>query len=357
MTQRRQPPSIRGAVVLILIAVAAAIAPLPATTVERVYSRGVYPVIQRFLTPVSNSSPIAWLDVAVVLLLLVFVARFVRAGGRKHGLRVLATTLLKTVAVVYVLFLVLWGLNYRRVPLEQKIDFDRTRVTREHAMALASESAKRLNALHGAAHETIAQRGADRATLDSAFLEAMHVLAGTDYPRDGNNYPRAGRPKRSLLGFYFRYAAVDGMTNPIFLEVILNPDLLPVERPEVLAHEWAHLAGYADESEANFVAWLTCLRGDPLAQYSGWLSAYSRAVAVLPREVRTSLPPLETGPRQDLESIVQRYRRSSPVVRKVARDTYDAYLKANRIEEGIHNYDEVLSLMLGTTLGSQWSPK
>ena len=45
----------------------------------------------------------------------------------------------------------------------------------------------------------------------------------------------SGRPKRSLLGFYFRYAAIDGMTNPLFLEVILNPDLLPVERPEVLA--------------------------------------------------------------------------------------------------------------------------
>ena len=88
MTQRRQPPSIRGAVVLILIAVAAAIAPLPASTVERVYSRGVYPLIQRLLTPVSNISPIAWLDVAVGLLLLLLIVRFVAAGGRKPGLRV-----------------------------------------------------------------------------------------------------------------------------------------------------------------------------------------------------------------------------------------------------------------------------
>ena len=147
------------------------------------------------------------------------------------------------------------------------------------------------------------------------------------------------------------------MTNPIFLEVILNPDLLPVETPEVLAHEWAHLAGYADESEANFVAWLTCLRGDALAQYSGWLSAYSRSAAVLPRNMRATLPPLDEGPRQDLDAITERYRRSSPAMRRVARETYDAYLRANRVEEGIRNYDEVLTLMLGTTLGGQWSPK
>ena len=52
------------------------------------------------------------------------------------------------------------------------------------------------------------------------------------------------------------------MTDPFFLEVIVNPDVLPIERPFVVAHEWAHLAGYADESEANFVAWLTCAHGD-----------------------------------------------------------------------------------------------
>ena len=38
----------------------------------------------------------------------------------------------------------------------------------------------------------------------------------------------------------------------------------------VAAHEWAHLAGYADESEANFVGWLTCARASDAARYSGW---------------------------------------------------------------------------------------
>ena len=52
------------------------------------------------------------------------------------------------------------------------------------------------------------------------------------------------------------------MINPFGLEVLVNPDLLPFERPFVAAHEWAHLAGYADESEASFVGWLTCMRAD-----------------------------------------------------------------------------------------------
>ncbi len=351
MTRRTTPHGIGTAVALIGVAALAAIAPIPATAVERIYSTRVYPAIQRVLTPASNLVPIALLDVAVVMLIGLLVVRYLRAGGRKPGARAVGITLLKAVAVVYLLFLAFWGMNYRRVPLEEKLDFDRSRVTRERAFALASESVKRLNALHGAAHQIVANHGGtNREMLESAFSDALRVL-------DGRSYPRTGRPKRSLLGVYFRYAAIDGMTNPIFLEVILNPDLLAIEQPDVLTHEWAHLAGYADESEANFVAWLSCLRGNALAQYSGWLSAYGRAASVLPRDTRATLPALADGPRRDLNAIAVRYGRSSPVLRKAARDVYDSYLKANRIEEGIANYDSVLQLMLGTTLGGDWGQK
>ena len=39
------------------------------------------------------------------------------------------------------------------------------------------------------------------------------------------------------------------MVNPFGLEVLINPDILPIERPYVVAHEWGHIAGWALESE------------------------------------------------------------------------------------------------------------
>ncbi|MEO6212294.1 MAG: DUF3810 family protein [Vicinamibacterales bacterium] len=334
---------------LLILALGAAFVPLPAAAVERIFSGGIYPVIQRTLTRISNLSPVALLDVTVGMLLVVWLLRLIvraRSAGRKTSAAAALLRLGRAGAVLYLLFLALWGLNYRRVPLEEKLDFNRSRITTERAGELAGEAARRVNALHSAAH---AQR-VDRARLATAFASAERVLgaAGTT---------RLGRPKRSLLGLYFRQAAIDGMTNPIFLEVILNPDLLDVEQPEVLTHEWAHLAGFADESEANFLAWLTCLRGDPLAQYSGWLAAYRRATSALPQGMRGGLPRLDEGPRGDLRAIAARYGRSSRVMRRAANDAYDTYLKANRIPEGIANYDAVLPLMLGTTLGSDWTPR
>jgi hypothetical protein len=212
---------------------------------------------------------------------------------------------------------------------------------------LASQAVARLNAGHAAAHAQPFRPD----VLQDGFVDARLKL--------GDRAPSTtGRPKRSLFGLYFRRAAIDGMTVPIALEIILNPDLLPVEHPSVLAHEWAHLAGYADESEANFVAWVTGVRsGDPVARYSAWLDAYRLAVSALPRAVRPTLPPLAAGPRADLAAIAERYERSSPAVRRAARGVYDSYLKANRIEEGIASYEVALQLMLGTSFDADWTPK
>jgi hypothetical protein len=325
------------------LAVVAALVPVDPTLVERWYSTTLYLSFQPHLTSLSSMVPVALLDVGVGLLVLFLVLTLVRDWRATGALRAITRTLWRTgvmVAIVYLLFLVTWGLNYRRVPLEQKLDFDRARITHAAALDLATRAVAEVNAGHAAAHA-----GAFNAeALQYAFIDAVRRV-GTPSP------PTTARPKLSLAGFYFRYAAIDGMTVPVFLEIILNPDLLAVERPSVLAHEWAHLAGYADESEASFIAWIAGTRGsDPVARYSAWLDTYGLAYSALPRAMRATVPPLDEGPRSDLAAIRARYARSSPAVRRVARDAYDSYLRANRIEEGIDNYAVALQLMLGARL-------
>jgi hypothetical protein len=248
-------------------------------------------------------------------------------------------------AVIYLVFLAVWGLNYRRVPLEQKLDYDPARLTRDAAMAFANAAASEVNAGYAGAHVAPLQMPA----LQSSFADAQRALGAI-------RVAVTGVPKRSLLTLYFRYAAIDGMTDPWFLEIIVNPDVLEFERPFVVAHEWAHLAGYANEAEANFVGWMTCVRGDAAARYSGWLAAYQHAMGALPRPDRRLVTPLERGPLDDLKAMSARYARSSPVVRQAARNVYDEYLRANRVPEGIGSYDAVVKLMIGTRFDPHWTP-
>ena len=147
------------------------------------------------------------------------------------------------------------------------------------------------------------------------------------------------------------------MTDPFLLEVLVDRNLLPFERPFVLAHEWAHLAGYADESEANFVGWLTCVNGAAPAAYSGWLYLYEEVLAALPREERVGLVrALAAGPRADLTAVAQRTRRIHPLLQAVSWRVYDRYLKANRVGEGVASYDRALVLVLGSRFVNGWKP-
>ena len=140
-------------VTLIAAALVAAIVPLPSRLVEAWYSRRFYPAIQGVVTPLSNLVPVALLDIAVLVLLVVLAIVFwrrVRASGIRRALISSALSLVTLAAVVFLLFLAIWGLNYRRLPLDQKLEYDQRRVTREAAIRLGSHAVREVNALHAA---------------------------------------------------------------------------------------------------------------------------------------------------------------------------------------------------------------
>jgi hypothetical protein len=325
---------------LVALAVAAALTPVPGPLVERWYSSGAYPALQRVMTPASNVVPFALFDVLLVGAICaaaVIVYRRVRADGWMRGLGRAAVTLIVAASVCYLVFLMTWGLNYRRTPLTGRVVYEPARINRDAARDLGEMNAAALNRLYS-------RRGRfSREALGTSFQQTVRQL--------GAHAPVAlGRPKDTLLGGYFHQIWVSGMTDPFFLETLVAPDLLEAEQPFVLAHEWAHLAGYADESEANFIAWLACRHADAAAQYSASLAMIGYA------------PPgragaLDIGPRLDLLAIRERYRYTNAVLRTAASRGYDTYLKANRVEKGVESYDAVVQLILGIPTDTSGYPR
>ena len=345
-------------VLLIGVAVAAAAAPLPGRLVEQVYSRGIYPLIQPRLTGFSNATPLALFDavvLAVVAAMVLMWAIRLRRAPRGRAARTAGVLALHTAAIaalMYLWFLAAWGLNYRREPLRTLLDFQEDRITGESLHALALRDVDSLNALYAVASASRWPELADLTpVLDPAFERAQRDLnLGWSVT--------AARPKRSLLDFYFRRVSVDGMTDPFFLETLANQGLLPFERPFVIAHEWGHLAGYADESEANFFAWLICTRGAAAQQYSAWLSLYGTIVSALPDGDRAGIVQrLQPGPRNDLRAVAERIARQvNPAASRAGYALYDRFLKANRVRAGIRSYNEVIRLLLGTRFKTDGSP-
>ena len=332
--------------------------PTPAAAVERWFSTGLYPWIQRVVTPASNLVPFAVFDlfliaaVGAVLFVLVRAAREALRARRVTPLLQGAGRIAVGVALGYLVFLLFWGFNYRRVPMLERLVVERESPSTDAVARLGLDAVARMNALYGAAHRDGWPEEQWRdAALRQAFATTQRQLA--DAP-----LAEPGRLKRTLLGPYFRWTSVDGMVNPFGLEVLANPDLLPYERPFVAAHEWAHLAGYADESEANFVGWLTCIRASLPAQYSGWLYLFWQVNGEVDTAVRQRLwDALESGPRADVDAIIARLQRGQlPWLRTAGWAVYDQYLKANRVESGVRSYGAVVNLILRARFEDGWVP-
>ena len=334
------------------------LAPLSATWIESRYSTSIYPRLERALTPLSNRLPFAVLDALLVALLIAVVVNLVRAvshAWRTRTMGRLARSLFHLTAAsaaIYVVFLMLWGLNYRRVAMPDRLVIDHAAPTPEQVVELGLTAVGQMNTLYGVAHQqaSVVPEWQD-STLRSAFADVQRALS--DAPE-----AEPGRLKHSLIGAYFRWAGVDGMVNPFGLEVIANPDLLPFERPFVAAHEWGHLAGYANEAEANFIGWLTCMRASPRHQYSGWFYLYWQISGEVNGEERTKLSAaLADGPRRDINAVIARLRRGEiPALQKASWQVYDKYLKANRVEAGVRSYGEVVTLLLRARFGPDWTP-
>ncbi len=351
-TGRLRPQRVKTA--LVVVAGLAAVIPMPAGWVERAYSESAYRVLQHPLTTASNAVPFALFDAlvaGVTTAWIVALVRDVRGAGVWVGIR---ATLLRTLwwaAVAYLVFLAFWGLNYRRLPLQARLPFDRTRITREHARRVALVAVDRLNALAADAHRI---GWLPVAEIDPALRDGLSRALGSL----ALDTPTVARPKHTLFDLYFRRAGVEGMTNPFLLETLVVSDLLPFERPFVIAHEWSHLAGLADESAASFAGWLACVRGSVPNQYSGWLFLYEEFAAALPRDDRTAVfAALGGTPRADLAASRARVAANvQPNVSAAAWRAYDSYLKSNRVAAGTRSYDEVVQLVLGTEFDEQWRP-
>ena len=187
---------------IIGLAIIAAVMPLPPRVVERNYSTDLYPNIQRILTPISNMTPFALLDLMVALagfgLLMVFMKRRGPDGcARSAGPS--GTRLPQQQSCIWS-FLVTWGLNYRRQPLEAKLDFDPARVSAEAVGAFDSRVVTELNRLAPMAHF--------RAWPTLAELKpAMEAAAGRAQRAAGvTHLPVPSRPQVHHIDLVFRQA-------------------------------------------------------------------------------------------------------------------------------------------------------
>jgi len=189
---------------------------------------------------------------------------------------------------------------------------------------------------------------AKRAEIDNA-LESSYQVAS--FP-GGSDFGRINRAKPIFFSRVMTWLSIAGFHSPFTGEANFDREQPDWDLPFSMAHEKAHQRGYAREDEASFIGFLACINSsDSFVRYSGYLHSLivlNALRGMAPGLYGDTVRLLGEGPRADLRNSAafwNRYR--SATLTRVASRTNDAYLRANRIQSGIKNYDEVTRLIVG----------
>lgn len=334
---------------------------LPAAFIERFYANGFYPRLQSLFTPITNLLPFAVYDGLILGLIFGvpawWVVRIVRAGkGRR--LRALANLFINTLvftAAAFLLFQMLWGFNYSRLPLTQKVAYDDGRISKDAAIQLARLCIERANTEVEAVHQNDFPTDAEwRRRIQPSYNALLAELGRT-------SSITLAKPKATLFDRYLESSGISGFINPFGYETIVARGFHPLDRAFTLAHEWGHLAGFATEAEASFIGLLALLRSDDAAcRYAGWLALYShiplrRILTDADEARRQALPKFSPPVEADLQAMAEAEskRQVNEHISAAQWQMYKEFLKANNATP---NYGELISLVMGTEFNTNWSP-
>lgn len=330
--------------------------------VETVYAGFVGPLLASLLSAITGVVPFSLIELLVVGLVLrqlwCLARGFdeVRKGERGWGNALVGGTLrlLADVGVVVALFYVLWGFNYARPPLEERLRWDGRAADIEEVERLAEEMVEAANFEYTTLTLTddlgepsrAPQRAELLPQLDEGWRTAGEVLAVSGAAIFGY-----GRPKVPLSSFLLDYTQTSGFYSPWTGEANYNGGTPDVSLPQVIAHEMSHQRGFAREDEANFAGYLVAASApEAYARYSAYVFAQRQLLSTLARYDRDRAAALVArrlaGVQRDITAASEYWAQFEGRAARTSRSMYDRYLRRQGVPEGILSYGRSVELLI-----------
>ncbi len=329
--------------------------------VDRFFSRGLYLYVGRLLSALNGSLPfsIAELLVLAVPVLLFPIVLLVTRKQIQRGMKVIGIVASGVRALLWIagggffLFLLLWGLNYQRLPAGRVLGLSERNASNEEIETISRTIIAEINSNWESARGDADWSTGSRLALSRAQL---YDLIEEGFQREEMlgkaREPRLGPPKPVYFSRILSRLGISGIFSPFTGEPNFNAEQPDSELAFAMAHEKAHQRGFAREDEANFIAFLICTKAEnAYVRYCGFLRALrvltALREAVPDDQYREIVAVLGAGPRTDLRASSEFWRLSrSRFFGDAAERANDSYLRANRVTSGVRNYGEVVTLIL-----------
>lgn len=243
-------------------------------------------------------------------------------------------------------FHVLWGFNYERVPIEERLglrmDSLDVGVLCEEAEWAARQAEADRAAIAGATDDSLSWSLMPQG-LEEEVRRCVHLAM------DRLGYPHGGRVRGRIIepGGWMLRIGIAGIYNPFTGEGNVSGAQTPQKIPFTMAHEMAHGCGFGDEGSCNFIGMVACgLSDDPFVRYSGQIAYFTH----LRNEIFVADPllaqmltdQLDPGIKADARANYNNYWRYHGLVADIGREVNNAYLHTQGVQGGIKSYDRVV---------------
>ncbi|TCO79402.1 DUF3810 domain-containing protein [Marinisporobacter balticus] len=326
--------------------------------IEKIYSNYLYRFIGQSLSIIFGFLPFSIFEFMLLFLLFFIVWKIIgiilkiikEKSHRKYLVIHFLTNIFIFISIAYFLFIVLWGLNYYRLPFSKIAKLDVKPASSMELEIVCEDLIDRTNKLRNMVHENkdgimnLSTSYVDMFNRASKGYEiAIHI-----YPELSGKY---GNPKGVVFSQALSFAGIGGIYSPFTGEANVNIAMPDSILPSTACHEMAHQRGFAREDEANYIAYLACnMHPDVDFQYSGTLLALIHSMNALfrydPEKYIILHKSYSKGLLQDLSAIKTFWQQYEGPIERASSEINNAYLKSNRQNDGVQSYGRMVDLLI-----------
>lgn len=341
-------------IIPLFLAAAIKFASLDSNWVETTYTQTIYPFISSILRTLFGWLPFSVGDIFYGSLILWLIYKTVKGIGllvkRKATWKGTGKNFLQLVKAglwIYIVFNVLWGINYNRKGISHQLQIAAVEKKAEELKLIDSVLLQKVNSAKLAATRQYGKYPSRKELFQKAV--DAYRKAEKDWPFLHYPHPSV---KNSLFGSIGNYLGYTGYYNPITAEAQVNTTVPQFFLPFTTCHEIAHQLGYAKENEANFVSFLVSSQSDDiLFVYSAYLEAFfytNNALARIDKHAAFhSSEKLIPEVRADLNEAKVFFAKHKNPVEPLIKWGYGLFLKSNQQPQGMLSYNEVTALLVG----------
>ena len=335
---------------LFVLAAAVHLYSLDSERVEKSYGSDIFPNLASFLRSGFGWAPFSIGDLLYALLVIFLLYRIIRIfrNKAKTGIRWprIILTSVNFLLLIYLLFNLMWGLNYNRPGILSRLNITETAYSEYDLMRLNSYLVDRVN-VSKREWLDVGQRYPSNSQLfkmvEEAFLKAAEKYNFLKYDH--------ASIKPSLWSLAGNYLGFTGYYNPFTGEAQVNTTTPKFLHPYTACHEVAHQIGFAKEMEANFAGALAAMNStEPLFRYSVYLDLFfyaNRNLYLTDSAAANNFRKELIHPvKEDIDEWRLFRLKHRSFMEPVFRWAYGKFLERNQQPQGIMAYDEVTSFII-----------